>query len=68
MNSQVQVRDATGRERRFQVVETRDADAAQGRISHKSPVGAALLGQQVGAIVNVKVPSGIITFTVVSIN
>lgn len=51
----------------FTIVGAPEADPLQGRISNESPLGMAFLGRVVGDEVEVKVPSGIITYTVTSI-
>lgn len=45
-----------------------EADPYEGRISNESPVGSALIGSQVGDIVEVQVPDGIMKYEVLSIN
>lgn len=52
----VEVKDDTGGEMRFTLVDPAESDPASGMISIISPIGAALLGQPVGA--KVKVPVG----------
>ena len=52
----------------YQIVGFAQADPDNGRISDESPVGKALLGKRVGDIVNVEVPSGVITFEIVEIS
>lgn len=43
----------------YQIVGSAEADPTKGRISNESPVGRALLGQQVGKEVQVKTPNGV---------
>ena len=43
---------------RYQLVGQVEADANQGRISYKSPLGRALIGRHVGEDVEVSAPSG----------
>ena len=57
----------TGEEYSYEIVGTTEADVELGRISNESPIGNALLGRKVGDVINVKVPSGIITIKVVEI-
>ena len=42
----------------FQIVSPHEMDLASGKISLKSPIGAALMGRKVGDIVEAQVPSG----------
>jgi regulator of nucleoside diphosphate kinase len=44
--------------RQLAIVNPRDADAAAGRVSVLSPIGRALLGNAVGAVVEVPLPAG----------
>jgi transcription elongation factor GreA len=46
-------------EHRYQIVGTAESDPAGGKLSCKSPVGAALLGHRVGDEVEVQVPAGV---------
>lgn len=46
------------------IVGSAEADPSQGRISNESPVGSALLGNKVGAIVNVSVPDGMAEYEI----
>ncbi len=57
-----------GKRRHYQIVGAPEADAAQGRISNESPVGAALLGRVVGDSVEVNVPRGVIKVKVIKID
>jgi len=52
----------------YTIVGSTEADPANNKISNKSPVGKALLGKSVGAIVDVHVPDGIIKFKILEIN
>ena len=44
-----------------------EADPKQGKISHKSPLGKALLGKRVGEKVQIQAPAGAITFEILQI-
>ena len=50
--------DMGGRERVFTIVGGAEADAAAGKISNESPVGAALLGHKKGDAVSTTGPTG----------
>ena len=52
----------------FTIVGSAEADPKQGKISNESPVGVALLGKRVGDEVQVKVPKGILRFTISKIS
>ncbi len=54
----VTVEDEHGQTRVWKLVGEDEVDAAQGAISHRSPIGAALLGKRVGDEVTVLTPGG----------
>jgi len=69
MGSQVVVKDLEFDESEtFMIVGSTEADPDEGKISNESPLGGALLGQKVGAVVDVHAPAGIIKYEVVEIN
>lgn len=49
---------STNSRREFEIVSPHEMDLESGKISLKSPIGAALMGRKVGEIVKVQVPSG----------
>jgi transcription elongation factor GreA len=51
----------------YTLVSPQEADFPKGRISIKSPIGAALLGKAVGDIVEVNVPAGTISLKILTI-
>lgn len=55
------------REMAYTIVGSQEADPAAGKVSNESPLGKAFLGKKVGDTVEVKAPSGSITYTVVEI-
>lgn len=48
----------SGKEMKYTLVSKQEADFALGRISVDSPIGSALLGKEIGDVVEVKVPAG----------
>ena len=62
-------KDENGNEERYslEIVGTRETNPQNGRISNDCPLGAALLGHGLGDIVDVKTPSGIISWKIESI-
>ncbi len=58
-----------GRERAetFRIVGTAEADPMDGKVSHESPIGRALLGRQVGDVITVEAPGGEIAFRITEI-
>ena len=51
----------------FQIVSPHEMDLEAGKISLKSPIGAALMGRKVGDIVEARVPSGTLRLRIESI-
>jgi transcription elongation factor GreA len=62
----VAVKDESGEEMKFILVDPAESDPTCGMVSITSPIGQALLGQPVGA--NVKVPVGKTGYTLTIIN
>lgn len=68
VGSNVSVKGKDGKIRKYQVVGPTEADPTQGRISHKSPVGRALLGKKKGDQVTIQAPAGDVELTITTIN
>lgn len=62
---EVEARDVV---RNFKIVGSEEADPASGLISNESPMGRAFLGHAEGDQVEVETPSGIVIYTILSIN
>ena len=58
----------TKREIVYQLVSPEEADALNGKISFKSPIGAALMGKKKGETIEVTTPRGINKFEILGIN
>ena len=58
---------ATNTRMRFEIVSPHEMDLAAGKISLKSPIGAALMGKKVGEIAEAQVPSGTLRLRIESI-
>lgn len=52
----------------YSIVGSAEADPYEGRISNESPVGSALIGSEVGDIVEVQIPNGITKYEVLKIS
>ena len=52
---------------KFKIVSPHEMDIAAGKISLKSPIGAALMGKKVGEIAEAQVPSGTLCLRIESI-
>jgi len=66
--STVRLRDAEGREIRYQIVGSDEADPASGRISILSPIARTLIGKEAGDEVKAQAPGGTRTFEVLAVN
>lgn len=68
IGSTVSVVGAEKKTQQFTIVGAPEADPKEGKISHESPVGLALLGKRVGDEVIVDVPKGALRYTVTKIS
>jgi transcription elongation factor GreA len=68
VGSNVTLKGEDGKSRKYQLVGPTEADPTQGRISHKSPVGRALLGRKRGDTVKIQTPRGETQLTVTSVS
>ena len=57
----------TNKRMKFQIVSPHEMDLEAGKISLKSPIGAALMGKKVGEIAEAHVPSGTLRLRIESI-
>jgi len=67
VGSTVSLKTKGGKSQTYQLVGPAEAAPTQGRISHKSPVGEALIGRKRGDKVKVAVPAGNVEMTVISV-
>ena len=58
---------STNTRMKFEIVSPHEMDLAAGKISLKSPIGAALMGKKVGEIAEAQVPSGTLRLRIESI-
>ncbi|MFI5263664.1 MAG: GreA/GreB family elongation factor [Candidatus Kapaibacterium sp.] len=56
------------KEATYQIVSAEDADFEGGKISVSSPIGKALMHHSIGDNVQVKVPAGVLEFTILEIS
>ncbi|MDE6961963.1 MAG: transcription elongation factor GreA [Lachnospiraceae bacterium] len=54
-------------EEEYKLVGSSEASSLQNKVSNESPIGRALLGAQVGDVVEVEAPAGIVQYKVLSI-
>ncbi len=67
LGAHVFVRDATGRDHRFEIVGTYEVDVLKGKVSDQSPIGQALSGKREGDTVTVQMPRGKQEFKIMEI-
>jgi transcription elongation factor GreA len=66
--STVRLEDESGKEARYQIVGSDEADPTHGRISVLSPLARTLIGKSVGDRVIAQLPGGRKTFDIVEVN
>ncbi|NLY46527.1 MAG: transcription elongation factor GreA [Tissierella sp.] len=68
IGSKVVVKDLEfDEEMEYVLVGSAEADPYEGRISNESPLGSALIGHEIGEIVEVNVPDGVIKYEILKI-
>lgn len=68
LGTTVELKGKNGKEKKFQIVGTVEADPMAGKISDESPIGKALLGKRVGDEVEIVTPAETSIFTIVAIS
>lgn len=68
VGSQVKLTASDGQLDEYMIVGSAEANPLEDKISNESPVGQALMGKKVGDKVQVKTPSGVITYTISSVS
>jgi transcription elongation factor GreA len=53
--------------RKFKIVGSEETDMAAGKLSNRSPLGAAILGKKVGESFSFVSPTGTMTYKVISV-
>src|SRR4030095_6995362 len=66
--STVRLEDEKGKEVRYWIVGSDEADPAKGRISVLAPLARTLIGKRVGDTVTVQLPAGKKTFDILEVN
>jgi transcription elongation factor GreA len=67
IGAHVTIREGSFPEETYHVVGPKEADPLNGRISHESPIGKALLGHRVGDEVVVDTPGGSVRLNIIKI-
>ncbi len=68
VGARVVVSNENKSEETFHIVGEKEADPRNGKISHKSPIGIALMGSQIGDRVTAQTPGGKLEFEILEIN
>ena len=68
VGSTVVVRNESAAEETFYIVGEKEADPRNGKISHKSPIGKALMGKAVGEVATAETPGGNLEFTIIQLS
>jgi len=68
IGSSVVIREGRRNPEEYQIVGAAEANPREGKISHESPLGQALIGGKKGEKVEVEAPSGSFTVRIVEIN
>ncbi len=55
-------------EKTFTIVGSVEADPLEGKVSNESPIGVSLMGRKVGEEVEIKTPSDVMTYKIVSVS
>lgn len=67
--TKVRVRDEKKKsEREITLVSVAEANPAEGRISHTSPIGQGLMGRKVGETIEIPIPAGSVEWTILKIS
>jgi transcription elongation factor GreA len=67
VGSHITIQEADYPAETYHMVGSKEADPRNGRISHESPIGRALMGHRVGDNVEVETPAGKIKFKILKI-
>ncbi|MEJ5203227.1 MAG: transcription elongation factor GreA [Anaerolineales bacterium] len=67
IGSRVTIQEEDFEPETYQLVGPTEADPAQGRISHESPIGRALMGRRPGDTVSVETPAGTVYLKIINI-
>lgn len=57
----------SGEQKNYVIVGAEEADMTKGKISNRSPIGAALLGKKKGDTVSFKTPNGVVDYKIISV-
>jgi transcription elongation factor GreA len=55
------------KQKEYSIVGAQEADPTNGKISNESPLGQAFLGKEKGDVIEVEVPAGVLSYTILEI-
>lgn len=58
----VLIDQSSGEEVKYTIVNTREVNAVEGKISNASPIGKTLIGREVGDVIEIEVPAGRLSY------
>jgi transcription elongation factor GreA len=67
LGSTVEIQEPGEKPETYQLVSTAEANPRQGRISHESPLGRAILGHCAGDDIEADTPGGVLSFKILNI-
>lgn len=67
LGTSITIQEADYPEETYYLVGPKESDPQNGRISHESPIGRALLGHKVGDLVTAETPNGSFSFKIIRI-
>lgn len=68
LGSHVKVKSSDGKTHEYIIVGPAEAEPREGKISHESPVGRALIGKKVNEEVKVNAPKGVVTLKITKVS
>lgn len=68
LGSSVKLKSPEGKTKEFQVVGTMEADPLNGKISDESPIGKVVINKKVGDQVEIKTPTEVATYKIISVS
>jgi transcription elongation factor GreA len=67
LGARVTIQESGEEPETYTLVGRKEANPREGRISHESPIGKALMGHKVGDVVTVNLPAGDIQFSILAV-
>ncbi|MFA6324879.1 MAG: transcription elongation factor GreA [Candidatus Paceibacterota bacterium] len=61
-------KENSNEEKQYQIVGSEEADMAEGKISNRSPFGAALFGKKKGTTISFSTPNGLVNYKIINVS